>query len=111
MSFLESYQEEQRKLDAERPPPDGSRIVDLFACSAMLGVLFGTVMQFLGELPKNEDGSIRAVFAVPTFLLLSACAAYLLKKRLLRQRAFRFVCWGVLAFSGLIVPVALWAEM
>jgi hypothetical protein len=111
MSFFESYQQEQRKLDAERPPPGASLTVDLFATNAMVAALLTPVMLLLGELPRNEDGSMRAVFTVPTFLLMSGCAAILLRKRLLRQRAFRFVAWSVIAITALLVPAAIWAEL
>ncbi|WP_375396049.1 hypothetical protein [uncultured Sphingomonas sp.] len=81
--------------------------IDLFAAQAMLAAILWSVVGLIGELPRNADNSMRAIYTIPTFALFAVVSGILLWKKLLPHRALRIVCWFLVGFAVLAIPATL----
>ena len=81
--------------------------IDLFAAHAMLVASLGTITSVSGERPRTPDNSMQAIYTIPVFLILSLVSGFLLWRRILQHRALRIVCWFLIGFAVLAIPITL----
>jgi fumarate reductase subunit D len=81
--------------------------IDLFAAQAMVAAILWPIVGLIGDLPRNSDNSMKAIYTVPTFFVLAVVSVFLLWKRILPHRALRIVCWFIVGFGVLAIPATL----